>query len=118
MVPLGSKTLRILNQFLVRWRSKFPGDHVIAMRNGEPLTERHCHKLVQQLGKRHGLHVHPHLLRHSAATFYIQQGGNPAILQRILGHSSLTVTQKYLHLSNEDAARSYDTLSPGNAVRL
>jgi site-specific recombinase XerD len=118
MVPLGVKTVRALHQFLARWRSKFPGDTLICMRNGEQITERHCHKIVQQLGRKNGVKLYPHLLRHSAATWYIRQGGNPVILQGIMGHSSLTVTQQYLHLSSKDAVDSYDKFSPANALRL
>lgn len=116
MVPLGVKTLRLLNQFLTKWRSKYPGQHLICMRNGEPIKQRHCHKIIQRLGEKHGIKLYPHLLRHSAATYYTQQGGNPAILQKILGHSSLLVTQNYLHLSSADAVKSYDLYSPSNCL--
>jgi site-specific recombinase XerD len=118
MVPLGVKTLRILHQYLIKWRSKFPGDILICMRNGQPLKDRHCHKIISSIGKKLGLILYPHLLRHSAATWYIQQGGNPAVLQRILGHTSLLVTQNYLHLSNADTVASYESFSPSNCLRV
>jgi site-specific recombinase XerD len=118
MVPLGIKTLRLLHQYLIKWRGKYPGDYLICMRNGRPLTERHCHKIIQTIGKKAGLKLYPHLLRHSAATWYIQQGGNPAVLQKILGHSSLLVTQNYLHLSNADTVSSYDSFSPANCLKI
>ena len=118
MVPLGVKTLKAIQQFLIKWRSKYSGENLICMRNGQAIKERHYHKIIQQLGEKSGLKLHPHLLRHSAATWYIRQGGNPVILQKILGHSSLSVTQKYLHLSNEDAVNSYNDFSPSNGLRL
>ncbi|MFH1372537.1 MAG: tyrosine-type recombinase/integrase [bacterium] len=118
MVPIGVKTLKALHQFLIKWRSKYPGDLLICMRNGEPVTERHCHKIIQHMGQKHGIKLYPHLLRHSAATWYIRQGGNPAVLQGILGHTSLLVTQKYVHLSSQDAVRSYDSFSPSNCLRI
>ena len=118
MVPLGVKTLKAIQQFLIKWRSKYSGENLICMRNGQAIKERHYHKIIQQLGEKSGLKLHPHLLRHSAATWYIRQGGNPVILQKILGHSSLSVTQKYLHLSNEDAVNSYNDFSPSNGLKL
>jgi site-specific recombinase XerD len=118
MVPLGVKTLRAIHQYLIKWRSRYPGDHLICMRNGQPVTERHCHKIVQRLGEKVGIKLYPHLLRHSAATWYIRQGGNPAVLQKILGHTSLLVTQNYLHLSNADTVKSYDSFSPANCLRI
>lgn len=118
MIPLGVKTLKALHQYLIRWRSKYPGEYLICMRNGEPLTERHCHKIVHDIGKTNGIKLYPHLVRHSAATWYIRQGGNPAVLQGILGHTSLLVTQKYLHLTNQDAVNSYAQFSPSNCLRV
>jgi len=118
MVPIGVKALKALHQYLIKWRSKYPGDHLICMRNGEPLTDRRCHKIVQDIGKKHGVKLHPHLLRHSAATWYIRQGGNPAVLQGIMGHTSLLVTQNYLHLSSQDAVNSYDQFSPSNCLKV
>lgn len=118
MVPLGVKTLRILHHYLIKWRSKLPGEFLICTRAGERLKDRHCHKIISNIGKRHGLKLYPHLLRHSAATWYIQQGGNPAVLQRILGHTSLLVTQNYLHLSNADTVASYESFSPSNCLRV
>lgn len=118
MVPLGNKTLRVLQQFISRWRSKFDGEHLICMRNGQPLKDRHCHKIIQQLGRRQGVELYPHLIRHSAATWYIRQGGNPVILQGIMGHTSLSVTQQYLHLSSQDALDSYNSYSPSNSLRI
>jgi len=118
MVPLGLKTIKSLRYFIKRWRKKYSGEYLVSMRNGFPLSERHCHKIVQSLGKNSHTKLYPHLIRHSAATWYIQQGGNPVILQRILGHSSLSVTQRYLHLSNEDAINSYDSFSPSNCLKI
>lgn len=118
MVPLGVKTLRAINHHLGKWRCKYPGEHLICMRNGDPVDERRCHKIVQQFGHRQGVRLYPHLIRHSAATWYIQQGGNPVVLQGILGHSSLLVTQQYLHLNIKDAVESYQKLSPANSLRF
>jgi integrase/recombinase XerD len=48
--------------------------------------------------------VYPHLLRHSFATDHLRRGGNPILLQQILGHSSLTmITQTYQRLTFSDA---------------
>jgi len=118
MVPLGIKTLKILHQYMIKWRSKLPGQSLICMRDGNPITQRHCHKIIQRIGQKAGIRLYPHLLRHSAATWYIQQGGNPAVLQRILGHTSLLVTQNYLHLSNADTVASYESFSPSNCLRV
>jgi integrase/recombinase XerD len=62
--------------------------------------------MIRSLGEIAGItkRVYPHLLRHSFATEYLQRGGNPILLQQILGHSSLAmITQTYQHLTLADA---------------
>jgi len=48
--------------------------------------------------------VTPHVLRHSFATSFLNRGGNIRTLQLILGHSSLAVTEQYLHVTDKDVA--------------
>ncbi len=115
LVPLGVKTLKALHHHVIKFRSKYPGDRLICMRNGQPLTERCCRRIIQRIGEKHGVKLHPHLLRHSAATWYIRQGGNPAVLQGILGHTSLLVTQKHVRLSSQDAVASHEQFSPAKS---
>jgi len=91
---------------------------VFCQRNGKPITSRHCHKIIQEIGKKAGVALYPHLIRHSAATYFIRQGGSPVILQKILGHTSLTVTQNYLHMSNQDMVDTYSRFSPSNAIQV
>jgi site-specific recombinase XerD len=118
MVPMGNRTSKQICKYLIKWRSKYPGDFLFCMRNGEPLEERRCRKIVQETGNKQNIKLYPHLLRHSAATWYANQGGNLAVLQRILGHTSLAVTQNYLHVSVTDMIRSYQNLSPSNQLKL
>jgi site-specific recombinase XerD len=117
-VPMGAKTIKTLHFYLNRWRNGTSGNLVFCQRNGKPITSRHCHKIVQDLGNRAGIELYPHLIRHSAATFFIRQGGSPVILQKILGHTSLVVTQNYLHMSNQDMLETYSRFSPSNAISV
>jgi site-specific recombinase XerD len=117
-VPMGSKTIKTLHFYLNRWRQEIPGDLMFCQRDGDQITSRHCHKIIQDIGKKVGVTLYPHLIRHSAATYFIRQGGSPVILQKILGHTSLVVTQNYLHMSTQDMVDTYERFSPGNALRL
>jgi len=77
----------------------------------EPITRSGVNQMVHELAERAGLQqrVHPHLLRHSFATWALTRGVNPVQLAEILGHRSLAMIQTvYAHLSPSDA---YDALA-------
>lgn len=78
-----------------------------------PMSARNLRKLVAGIGKKAGLErrLHPHLLRHTAATLYLRKGANIESVRRTLGHESLATTQKYLALTDEDVARDLSKAS-------
>ncbi|MCK4791599.1 MAG: site-specific integrase [Desulfobacteraceae bacterium] len=63
------------------------------------------------------LKLTPHLLRHSAGTFWIKSGGSSAILQKILGHTTQSTTQLYIHLAGSDVKEWHSRFSPGDRVK-
>ena len=66
----------------------------------------------EQLGMT-GVRISPHTLRHTFAVSYLRNGGNLFYLSRVLGHSSVTTTQKYLQSVNVDDLQAvHDRLSP------
>lgn len=67
------------------------------------LTERSVQRLVKKYAAKAGIvkDIHPHTLRHSFATDLLQNGADIRAVQAMLGHSSITTTQIYTHVTNE-----------------
>ena len=113
LVPITPELHRRLTRYIAtKRRANSASDRVFLSRRKvqdqyEPLTEAGIQQLIRDLGQRAGIErrVHPHLFRHSAATFLLQQGMNPLLVAQILGHSSLAMIQKvYAHLTVADAS--------------
>lgn len=69
------------------------------------LSARVVQHYARQYGKRIGLHVHPHMFRHSCATHYLTAGAPITFVQRLLGHAKLSTTGLYTQLADRECQR-------------
>lgn len=85
----------------------------------EPLGTRKAYEMIRQLGISARLMspLHPHTLRHSYATHLLSSGTNLRTLQTLLGHESLTATEKYTHLSIDHLARLVEQTHPMKKIK-
>jgi len=119
IVPLGSKAIKSLHYYLIKYRNQIEGEYLFCTSKGKPLEQRNVQRILDRIGKRIGIHVSPHLIRHSAATWWIRQGAQPMYLQNLMGHTSMSVTQKYINLANvDDLKKHHAKYSPGDNLRV
>lgn len=100
-------------RYLFRHQQKAKHDRVFATRDGQELMHRNVMRDVKNLCKR--LNVRPprrllHAFRHSFATHAIRLGTNPFVLQRLLGHTTMTMTNKYVTLGTTDLQQGHRSL--------
>lgn len=121
IVPLGGPACRALERYL-SLRSEFVGTHTtgafvralfLGLR-GRRLGARQVQAAVQRYGASASGRpdVHPHALRHSAATHMLEGGADLRAIQDFLGHESVATTQKYTHLSLANLTQTYDRAHP------
>jgi integrase/recombinase XerC len=115
VLPIGRFALDALRAWL-KQRAALRGDEhaVFIGRTGRRLTVRAVQLRVGMWARRQGLgvHVHPHMFRHSFATHLLESSGNLRGVQELLGHADIGTTQIYTHLDFQHLAKVYDAAHP------
>lgn len=98
IVPFGSTASKLLSKYIKR--TSLTGGNLFRNQDGTPITDNAIKMLFSRLKTKSGItRLYPHLLRHTFATNYILNGGNLEVLRVLMGHSTINITQVYVHLA-------------------
>ena len=116
VVPVGRHAVEAISRWLEE-RTKLAGVGNTALFvgvQGERISPRSVQKQVAAWARRQGLgvHVHPHMFRHSFATHLLESSQDLRGVQELLGHANLATTQIYTHLDFQHLAKIYDAAHP------
>ena len=112
LVPINQTMAHILNEYLKYRKYKSKDDFLFCNVFGEQLVKSTCYHMLYEYNKRRGVETTGiHRYRHTFARQWILNGGNVVSLSRLLGHSSLQITQNYINLLVSDVAKEVDTIN-------
>lgn len=114
IVPINESSMEALKIYINDYRPFLlktkVSDYVFINNFGNVISRVGFFKILKKLCKDAGIEkdVSPHTLRHSFATHLLNNGANLRVIQHLLGHSNITTTQIYSHLSNESLKEDYN----------
>ena len=109
IVPLNQTMVNILIEYLKYRQHKSDEDYLFCNVFGQQLVKSTCYHKLYEYNKKRGVETTGiHRYRHTFAKQWILNGGNVVSLSQLLGHSSLEITQNYIHLLVSDVAKQVD----------
>lgn len=119
IIPISDVAINWLNHYLKTTRvqllsGKSNTEYVFLNAHGRRLTRQAIWQMIKKYVKQAGIkrHVTPHTLRHSFATHLLENGADLRIVQELLGHSDISTTQIYTHVSHKHLTEVYNKFHP------
>lgn len=117
-VPIGKSAVHWLQQYLsVKASYGKPTGPQLFLHAGKPLSRQFVWSMIKRYAKQAGVRdISPHSLRHSFATHLLQNGADSRSVQALLGHSDISTTQIYTHMTDRHLRNAYDRHHPRSRI--
>ena len=118
LIPLGDYTILALSIYINQYRGellkKNMNDYLFLNSRGDKISRQAIFKMLKELAKEKNIKTEfsPHTLRHSFASHLLENGADLRSIQELLGHSNISSTQIYTHISNKTLTTNYHNFHP------
>ena len=119
IVPVNSATINALNEYsnlrkLLVEQFAVNSDKLLIHENGHFYTRQDIWRLMKKVGSKINKSISPHTMRHSFATHLLENGADLRVVQELLGHSDVSTTQLYTHVSKKRLKEVYFNIESEN----
>lgn len=113
IIPIANNALNYLKVYIYNYREyliKNTSEYVFLNKNGEKISRQGFFKILKKMAQDSGINknISPHVLRHSFATYLLNNGVDLRVIQELLGHENLETTEIYSHLTSQKIKDDYD----------
>lgn len=112
MVPLGTKAVQAIKKYLperdyILQKYRFDSKNLLLHEKGRIINRQDIYNFIHKQGQKIHKSISPHTLRHSFATHLLENGADLRVVQELLGHSDVSTTQLYTHISKKRLKEVY-----------
>lgn len=118
VIPIGDFAKEYLKKYIYEYRCnlliKGNSEYLFLNNHGNKMTRQGFFKVIKKLAKENGINkeLSPHTIRHSFASHLLKYGADLRTIQELLGHSDISTTQIYTHITNEELKKNYENFHP------
>lgn len=117
LVPLGKHAISAIDHYLIHYRCQYESEKqrtLFVTKTGRPVDRVSVWRMIKNYAKKAGItkNISPHTLRHSFATHLLDNGAELRIIQEMLGHVSISSTERYTHVSQSHIKKAFEAFHP------
>lgn len=118
IIPLNDYATEALRNYILYYRKNFfkngENNYLFLNNHGKKMTRQGFFKILQKIAKEKNIksELSPHTLRHSFASHLLKHGADLRSIQELLGHSDISTTQIYTHITSERLQKNYEQFHP------